>query len=137
MTDLGVIGFWRRCTWNTNRAVAVLRRPEGAVEIGPFCQQAKWKLRRCTRSIPFLYELGLQIVIVGNWPENSPDESETLRQSVDKVNNQLVVLQSIFSIDEATHRYVAARTWGQIISARFQDAIARGIERAGYRSKGE
>ncbi|AMV38333.1 hypothetical protein [Planctomyces sp. SH-PL62] len=131
MADLNVIGFWRRCTWNSNRAVAVLRRPPGDVAIGPYCQQAKWKLLRCTRFIPFLYEVGLQIVVVGEWPEHAPDDGRTLQQSVDKVSNQFIVLQSLFSVDESSNRYACARTWGQLVTGRFQDAIADSLEAAG------
>jgi hypothetical protein len=61
MADLSVIAFWRRCTWNTNRAVAVIRRPEGDFDVRTFCQRIKWRILWQTRFIPFLYEVGLQI----------------------------------------------------------------------------
>src|SRR4051794_37941897 len=102
MADLGVAAFWRRCTWNTNRAVAVLRRPEGDFAIGPYCQRIKWRLLRHTRFVPFLYEVGLQLIVVGDGLEQVIDAPEKLREIVDKVSNQFVVLQSVFVVDEST-----------------------------------
>jgi hypothetical protein len=119
---------------NTNRAVAVLRRPEGNFAIGPFCRRIKWRLLWHTRFVPFLYEVGLQVVLVGNGLEEALDDPERLRQVVDKVSNQFVVLQSVFVVDESAKRYACARTWGQFVTGQFQDAISRGIEAAGVKA---
>ncbi len=75
MANPGVVAFWRRCTWNTNRVVAVLRRPEGDLDFRGFCQRIKWRLLWRTRFIPFLYEVGLQIVVVGDGLEQVIDDS--------------------------------------------------------------
>jgi hypothetical protein len=134
MADLGVVAFWRRCTWNTNRAVAVVRRPEGDFDVRTFCRRIKWRLLWRTRFIPFLYEVGLQVIVVGDGLEEVIDDPRRLRGVVDMASNQFVVLQSVFVMDESAKRYSCARTWGQIITGQFQDAIANGIEAAGFKA---
>jgi hypothetical protein len=134
MSDLGVTAFLRRCTWNSNRAVAVLLSPEGDFDLRPFCQRIKWRLLWQTRFIPFLYEVGLQLIIVGDGLDETIEDPGRLRGAVDKVSNQFVVLQSVFVVDRVSMCYACARTWGQYITGRFQDSIARGIEEAGFKA---
>jgi len=134
MAGLGVVAFWRRCTWNTNRAVVILRRPPGDFALREFCQRIKWKLLWQTRFIPFLYEVGLQVVIVGDGPDGSSEDAGRLQNVVDRVSNQFVVLQSVFVVEEAQKRYAFARTWGQFVTGKFQDAICSGIETAGFKA---
>jgi len=125
-----------RClrAWSFNRAVAVLEPPEGDFEIGPYCQQMKWPLRTLKWSVPFFYEPGLQIVLAGTGLERKLRATGGLDGHVDTFSNQLVVLQSIFVVDTGTRRYAADRTWGQVVTGQYQDAIAAGIHRAGYTS---
>ena len=47
-------------------------------------------------------------------------------------DNQFVVLQSIFLVDTEEKVYCSARTWGQFITGKFQNAIASGIEQLSY-----
>ena len=132
MTGLACAAFWRRCTFNINRAVAVLQRPDTDFEIGPYCQKMKWRLFWLTRFVPFFYEVGLQIVLSGDGLEKLLENSPALESLVDRSSNQLVVLQSIFVVDTTVGKYDAARTWGQVITGKYQDAIAAGIEEAGF-----
>jgi hypothetical protein len=80
-----------------------------------------------------LYEVGLQVIIVGDGLEQTLDLPDSLRGVVDLLSNQFVVLQSVFVVDTSTNRYAAARTWGQVITGEYQDAIAEGIEAAGIK----
>jgi hypothetical protein len=43
-------------------------------------------------------------------------------------NTQGILVQSIFVVEPSTLERTSARTWGQVITGRFQDAIAQGIE---------
>jgi hypothetical protein len=149
MTELGCVAFWRRLTWNSNRAVAVLTLQDANTEIGPFCQQMKWKLLWQTFSIPAIYNLGLQIIVCRDHA-NPPNTKYRIKGYVDKFDNQFVVLQSIFVVEfgdsdlltavattpgvnvPMKNRYAATTTWGQWLTGRFQDSIAKAIAAAGY-----
>jgi hypothetical protein len=132
MARLGCVAFWRRCTLNTNRAVALLKRPDADFEVGPYCQKMKWRLLWLSRFCPVFYDLGLQVVICGEGLEQAMGRPGELQNYVDLFSNQFVVLQSLFAVDTATHKYRAARTWGQVITGPVQDAIGEGIRAAGY-----
>ncbi len=132
MTRLGCVAFWRRCTLNTNRAVALLQRPEGDFAAGPYCQKMKWRLVWLTRFCPFFYEVGLQVVLCGDGLEQAMGPPGELQNYVDRLSNQFVVLQSLFVVDTASGTYRAARTWGQVITNPVQKAIDDGIKAAGY-----
>jgi hypothetical protein len=129
---LGCLAFWKLRSWNMNRGVAILRPPQGDYEIGPYCQAMKWKLLWKTWFIPFLYELGLQIVLCGDGLERQLGIPESLRAHVDNWSNQFVVLQSIAVVDTHTRKYTLQRTWGQSLTGEYQTAIATSIVRAGY-----
>jgi hypothetical protein len=132
MADYGVVAFWRRCTLNTNRAVALVRAPDRAFEIGPYCQWLKWRLMWQTRFVPFFYEVGLQIVLCGSGLKDRFDTPKPLKSYVDMVSNQFVVLQSLFAVDTDSKQFAGARTWGQLITGPVQDSIARALRAAGF-----
>jgi hypothetical protein len=134
MPSLGCVAYWCLRTWSINRAAAVLTAPEDDFEIGPYCQRMKWQLRKLKWSVPFFYEPGLQIVLYGDGLERKLGVTGRLSGQIDTYSNQLVVLQSIFVVDPGTRRYTVERTWGQVVTGQYQDAIAVGIHRAGYTS---
>lgn len=39
------------------------------------------------------------------------------------IDNQWAIVQSIFLVDLTRNEYYTARTWGQLITGKFQDAI--------------
>ena len=134
LSALDCRGLWRLCTVNVNRAVALLNPPIAELEVGPYCQRMKWRLLWKTWFVPLFYELGLQIVLFGQGLQESLCSTEGLRAYVDSFSNQFVVLQSIFVVDTATRKFTSARTWGQVITGKYQDAIAAGIEAVGFES---
>ncbi len=134
MAHLGCVAFWRRCTLNTNRAVALLQCPEGNFAVGPYCQKMKWRLIWLTRFCPLFYELGLQVVVCGDSVQQAMGSPGELQNYVDRFSNQFVVLQSLFAVDTTSRLYRAARTWGQVITDPIQEAIDDGIKAAGYSS---
>jgi hypothetical protein len=93
----------------------------------------KWRLLRKMWFVPLLYEVSLQLVLVGDNLEKALAGPASLRAHVDNFSNQLVVLQSIFVVDTATKRFTGAKTWGQVLTGKYQDAIAEGIHSAGFR----
>lgn len=132
MADYGGVAFWRRCTLNTNRAVALVQIPDREFVIGPYCQWLKWRFMWQTRFIPFFYEVGLQIVLCGPGLEARFDTPKPLLSYVDPVSNQFVVLQSLFAVDTDSSQYACARTWGQILTGPIQDSIGRALQSAGF-----
>ena len=115
---------WRRKTWATNRAVALLMMPEGENSPGRFAQQIKMGLGQIAGYVTLLNPLGLQIVMTTN---KTMDPDLRLGDFVDRVNNQRVVLQSIFLVNLPDRSHISSRSWGQLFSGRFQNAIEEAI----------
>jgi hypothetical protein len=134
MERLGCVAFWRRCTLNTNRAVAVLQRPDGEFAVGPYCQKMKWRLLRLTRFCPVFYDIGLQVVVCGEDLQRAWGSPGELQNHVDRWSNQFVVLQSLFAVDTTSRTFRAARTWAHWITNPVHNAIDEGIKAAGYSS---
>ncbi len=124
---LAVDAVWRRRTWNTNRAVAVVR-VEGEqlpAHPGELAQAIKIPLGKLIGYFPFFYGLGLQLVV----RDVLDDEPvERLADYTDKIDNQRCLAQSIHVIDEKAGQFQSVRTWGQVITGRFQDAIEAALE---------
>ncbi len=123
IADVEVVCVWARKTWNTNRAVAVLRAPPNA-SLGPLSQSLKIELGKAIGYFPFFYGIGLQIVWLGH---GIVPLSSDLGAYVDKIDNQRSIIQSLFVVDLDRRTSESARTWGQVITGKFQDAIERGI----------
>jgi hypothetical protein len=122
--DLGgvvIAGAWVRKTWNTNRAVVHLCAPPGEGGLGELAQQITIPLGKTLGYFPFFYGLGLQVVWSG---EAILDRAAHLERSVDSFDNQRCIVQSLFVVDFSQARYRQARTWGQVITGKYQDAIA-------------
>jgi hypothetical protein len=83
MDEPGLKASWRRNTWNTNRAAAVIEAPGADVAIGPHRRRMKRKLLRQAWSIPFLYGLGLRVVVAGDGLREAMDRREDPGKSVD------------------------------------------------------
>lgn len=114
VAEIGVTHMFHRKTWNTNRAVVIsaLRAPPArAVEqlreiAGNAIGSSWWS------------QLGMQIVFTS---------LAKLDGLVDPVNTQGILVQSVFAIDDTTLESAEHRTWGQVFTGRFQDAIAAAI----------
>jgi hypothetical protein len=121
--EIEVVSAWVRKTWQTNRGVVVLRVPPGA-HPGPLSHRLKIPIGKALGYFPFFYGMGLQLVWIGSGiTPLTPD----LDGFVDSIDNQRSIVQSIFVVDVTNRRAESARTWGQVITGRFQDAIERGI----------
>jgi len=116
-----VLGCWIRRRPNTNRAVVLLRCPEG-VDAAVFARESR---SACARSagfyIPLLYGIGLQVVVVGGDNETAPTDV------VDRYDNQWCCLQSVFLVDIEAGTVDSGRTWGQTTSSPIQAAILRAL----------
>jgi hypothetical protein len=121
--DVEVVSVWARKTWNTNRAAVVLRAT-GEVRPGPRSQELKIRLGKAIGYFPFFYGIGLQLIWLGR---DVLPLSGSLEPFVDSIDNQRSIVQSLFIVDLERRTTESARTWGQVVTGKFQDAIERGI----------
>lgn len=158
LEHLTVHGAWVRKTWNTNRAVVLLEAPRGA-ELAKLGQSSKKALAKQLGYLFFLYTVGIQIVWVGTQLRGeggAPDDAQgasparlsadpyrppaaplerrapsfgELQKGVDRFDNQWGIIQSVFVFDTETGERWEARTWGQVVTGRFQDAIWATLQR--------
>jgi hypothetical protein len=127
-SPLAWLGAWKRKTWNTNRGIALLALPDRAPHPGEYALDIRATAGKAIGYIPFLYELGLQLILTG---PGILKKGEGLDRTVTKLNNSTVLLQSIHLVDLETRESRSVRTWGQVITGKFIDAIEEGI--AAYR----
>lgn len=120
-----IVGAWVRKTWNTNRAAVHLRAPEGGGDLGDLSQAVKMQLGEELGYVTFFYGIGIQLVWSGDAILN---RASRIERAVDPIDNQRCILQSIFVVDLEKARYAQARTWGQVITGKFQDQIERSIK---------
>ena len=104
----------------TNRGVAYARVSSGfdpRIAVEQLKEAARGPLKHS-----WWNQVGLQIVFETEGPP--PLGLDAL---VDKINNQSILVQSIFAIDGRTGQATQARTWGQVITGKYQEAIAHAI----------
>ncbi len=109
---------------NTNRAVAMIEWPSGSTSPGELAKEIKIHLGQKIGYFPFLYPLGLQVIVCGN---SVSDHTEGLDRYLDNLDNQRVILQSLHVVDIRGLQSSSVRTWWQFVSGHFQDAIEKGI----------
>jgi hypothetical protein len=120
--------LWKRKTFNTNRGVVLIEYNEGVPELLDIVWDLVKPIGRTIRFIPFLYPLGLQVVAAGKGMGTVGQvRPEEVKKVLSKIDNQRVLLQSIHLVDLTTMSSASARTWGQAITGKFQDAIEEGI----------
>ncbi len=116
-----VLGCWVRRTLMTNRAVVVIKAPDD-VDPALFARNQKGACRKAAGFfLPFLYEIGLQIVVVGPPVRTEPTSV------VDTYSNQVCVLQSVHVVDVEGKVATSGATWGQFVTGEIQSAIARAL----------
>lgn len=79
----------------------------------------KYELGKATGYIPFLNEVGMQLVVVGN----KITSTECNIKPVDTVNNQRAIIQSIFIIDKRNRKYFRSITVLQTVTKSVQEFI--------------
>jgi hypothetical protein len=112
---------WVRKTWNTNRGIACIRVPPGG-RAGETAQAIKIDLGKALGYFPFFYGIGLQVVCL------VPSIDASTASHVDTIDNQRSIVQSLFTVDLERGVFAAERTWGQVITGRFQDAIEAALK---------
>ena len=114
--------LWKLKTLNVNRGVALVEVDAATLPepLPNFATRVSKPVGKQLGYFPFFYPVGLQLVIVGRGillPQ------EALKKGVSLIDNQTVVVQSVHVVDTAARDTVSVRTWGQVITGKFQDAI--------------
>ena len=107
-----------------NRAVAVVDVQELPNDLSALIKSVRKEAAFRCGFVPFFWGLGTQLVIVVT---GARPEKPELVQYLDKVDNQWSIIQSIFVVHVDSGLVSMARTWGQIFTRRFQDAIAEAL----------
>ena len=118
--------IWKRQTIDTNRAVALVKISSVPVDLSSLLKEVKKEAAFRCGFFPFFYGLGTQVVflVTGAQPEE-----EELGDYVDKIDNQWSIIQSIFVVHVDVGLVSSARTWGQLITGKYQDSIAAVLRR--------
>lgn len=114
----------KRQTWNTNRAVVVVSPSELPADIRGYLRALRRHVAFRCGFFPFFWPIGIQVVLV------APGllESDIVpSQHVARVDNQWAIIQSLFLADPSSGSYRSARTWGQLVTGKFQDAISAAL----------
>ena len=111
---------WVRKTWNTNRGVVLVQQ----ADLPRWAAREKLRVGKDLGYFPFFYGLGLQVVCVA---PGVVTDAAVLQTLVDKIDNQRCIIQSVFALDPQTGALGPGRTWGQVFTGKFQDAIAHAL----------
>ncbi len=118
------IAAWKRKTWNTNRGIALLSAPADIASALDYARAVRKSAGKGIGYLPFLYELGLQLVLTG---PGLLAKAKGLSGALAKINSFTVVLQSVHAVDPEGRVALSTRTWGQFVSGPWIDAIESGI----------
>jgi hypothetical protein len=115
----------KRQTLNTNRAICVVKLSEIPDDIDSYIKGLRTKVAFKIGFFPLLWGLGLQVVILCPGIING---SFSPNDYVAKIDNQWAIVQSVFFVDPQKNEFIEGRTWGQVVTGKFQDAIARELQ---------
>jgi hypothetical protein len=118
----GCVYLAKRQTLNTNRAICVIQLDTLPDDMESFLKRIRKKVAFQVGFFPYFWGLGLQVVLV------SPGATRLtahISNFVAKIDNQWAIIQSVFFVDPIKAEFISARTWGQIVTGKFQDEITR------------
>jgi hypothetical protein len=110
----------KRQTWNTNRAIVVVSRPHLPEDLRAYLRELRWRVAFRCGFFPIFWGIGIQVVIVapGIW-QGALDPA----RHVARIDNQWAIIQSLFLVDPVDQAFRSARSRGQFVTGKFQDAI--------------
>jgi hypothetical protein len=111
----------KRQTWNTNRAIVVVTPPEVRSDFARYFRKLRRRVAFKCGFFPFFWGIGIQVILVVPGLAQSCLDPNKL---ISRIDNQWAIVQSVFLVDPTVHGYRSASTWGQLVTGKFQDAIA-------------
>ena len=123
--DISNIDFWCYRNINMNRSVITLKCTKSMKldDLIKYVQDIKMRLGKATGYVPFFNEVGMQVIVYCD----SILDSEHALKPVDTLNNQRVIVQSLFLIDIKNKKYYRAFSEMQTVTSRVQNIIDRTI----------
>jgi hypothetical protein len=115
------IEFWKLRNINMNRSVVLIEVNQSIAleKLILHLHSIKYELGKATGYIPFLNEVGIQLIVVGNMITST----ECSVKPVDTFSNQRALIQSIFIIDKRNRKYFRSITVMQTITGKVQALI--------------
>ena len=111
----------KRQNLNLNRAIAVFELDVIPESLEGFILKMRTQVAKKVKFVPFFWGVGIQIIIVC---PNIVSEDIDPNKFVSRVDNQWAIVQSVFLVDRTSKKLKEGRTWGQVISKKFQDEIS-------------
>ncbi len=117
--------FWKLRNANINRSVVLLQINQAITlnELVALVQGVKYTLGKVTGYVPFINEVGMQIIVLCNKITNA----ENTVNSVDTYSNQRAIIQSMFVVDNTNRKYYSSITVLQTVTSQIQAAIEKQI----------
>jgi hypothetical protein len=125
-TIQGAVALLKRQNFLSNRAVVIVDLPEVPKPFHRYAAVLRKQVAFRCGFFPVFYGIGIQLVLA------APDMIQSgLRPSdcVARIDNQWAIIQSVFLVDTREQRFLTSRSWGQLVTGQFQDAIAEAIGR--------
>jgi hypothetical protein len=110
----------KRQTINMNRAIAVVEVDSLPCDPTPLLKKIKKEVAMRCGFFPLFYGIGTQLILVVDGA--TPAKIDTLRY-VDKFDNQWSIIQSVFIVHPDSGLVAEGRTWGQVLTGKYQDII--------------
>jgi len=110
---------------NINRSVVVIKIDEMPTDIAAYLKTVRNAVAREVKFFPFFWGLGIQIVLIcPGIASKIKDPSEYVATA----DNQWAIIQSVYFFDPVMKSLKSARSWGQFLSTKFQDAILEAFD---------
>jgi hypothetical protein len=129
-----IVLLLKRQTWNTNRAIVVVNFASVPADFDRVLPGIRDEVARLCGYIPFFWGIGIQVIAVGPGFASSGINP---KKHVALVDNQWAIIQSIFLVDSSSQSYLSGRTWGQVVTGKFQDAIDAVLSRYFQQADGQ
>lgn len=115
----------KKQTLNINRAIAVVKFSEVPQDLDNYLKVLRKNVAFKVGFFPLFYGVGIQVIIIANCIDLENINTINL---VSKVDNQWSIVQSVFMLDTTRKLFNATRTWGQIVTGKYQNKIGEVIE---------
>lgn len=110
----------KRQTWNTNRAVVVVCPMTVPPDFSAYLKEVRKAVAFRCRFFPVLWGIGIQVVVAAAGVAKADIDPA---RHVAKFDNQWAIVQSLFLVDPEAGSYASARSPGQFVTGKYQDAI--------------
>lgn len=116
----------KRQTWNSNRAIVVAAPAEPPADMRAYLRKLRRRVALRCGFVPLFWGIGIQVVLTA--PGILQGGMDPARH-VARVDNQWAIIQSVFLVDPVLRSWRGAQAWGQLLTGKFQSAMAQVLSR--------